>query len=120
MREQFLGNLLVVRHEAIVEDCDTLLLIKHGVGLLVPHCVFARGVARVQDSDSAFQLWFFGLLLVLAAPLFNLQGIQILIHLEETVVLLVDQHLILQHVFIVCHPHHGHGQLLRAQTGELT
>ena len=42
-----------------------------------------------------------------------------LFHLEEAVVLLVDNHVVLEHVFIVGDPHHRHRQLLTRQRREL-
>ena len=115
MWEELLRDLLIVCDEAIMEDSNALLLIKYWVGLLVTHRVFARSVPRVQDGDPTLSLCLFALFLAFL----NFLLVEPLVHLEEAIVLLVDNHLVLKHVLIICNSDHGHSQLLRAQTGEL-
>ena len=107
MWEELLSDFLVVGDEAIVEDSDTLLLVKYRVSLLVTHRVLARGVTRVKDCDSAPMR---GVLrhLNLFLALLNFKFVNELIHLEEAIVLLVNDHVILQHVLVVCDSYHGH------------
>ena len=116
MRKQFLGKLFVIGDESIVENCYAFLRVKDWVRLVVTHGVFARGVARVQHRDLAPDLALFDFFLL---ALFNLELVQVLVQLEEAVFFLVDDHVILQHVLVICDADHGHGELLRGQRGEL-
>ena len=51
--------------------------------------------------------------------LFLLKSIDVLIHLIEAVFLLVDDHVVLEHILIVCLADHRHSQLLTRQGREL-
>ena len=105
-----------------MEDCNSLIRIKDWVSLRVPDSIFARGVAGVHDCNSAADISLcFSLLLLLLGfffTLFYLQFIDKLVKLVETIVLLIDDHLILQHIFVVSDPYHCHHQLLSGQRSE--
>ena len=111
MREELLGNLLIVRDETIMENCDSFLLIKHRMCLFVAHGILTRGVAGVKDCNSALM---HGVLrrLTLFLVFLNFDFINELIHFIEAVILLIDNHVILQHVLIICYSYHGHSKLL--------
>lgn len=97
-----------------MEDSDARFLIEDRVGLLLSHRVLARSVARVQHRDAALCA-----LLRLFLALFNFKVVDELVKFVEAVVLLVNNHLILEHVLVVSDPVHGHGQLFARQRREL-
>ena len=105
-----------------MEYCNPLVCIEDRVSLLVPDRVLSRGVARMQDSDTAAHAcWRFSLRLFLLdffLTLLDLQLIDKLIKLVKAIVLLVNDHLILQHILVVSDPYHSHHQLLSGQRGE--
>ena len=91
-----------------MEDSYSLLLIKYWVGLSVTHGILTRSVPGMKNGDAAsrgrFCLTFF-------LHLFLLQSIDMLIHLKEAVFLLVDNHVVLEHILIVRLTDHRHRQL---------
>lgn len=67
-------------------------------------------------------LWLFFLffrLLCILGGLLNFKLANVLIHLIKAIVLLINDHLVLKHVFIVGDPNHGHSELLTGQRCEL-
>jgi len=94
-----------------------MLLVENGVRLLFSNGVLAGRVARVDHGD-ATEGTALGLLLLLLRFLYS-ERLEVLVHLEEAVVLLVDNHVVLQHVLVVGHAHHSHGQLFTRERSEL-
>ena len=70
----------------------------------------------MKNSDTASRR---RLCLTFFLHLFLLKSIDVLIHLIEAVFLLVDDHVVLEHILIVCLADHRHSQLLTRQGGEL-
>ena len=99
-----------------MEDSYSFLLIEYWVGLCVTHGVLTRGVPGMKDGDAASRRRF---CLTFFLHLLRLKSIDVLIHLVEAVILLVDDHVVLEHILIVCLADHRHRQLLTRQGGEL-
>ena len=62
----------------------------------------------MKHSDAALGLAFFRLFCASLCLLLDLELVEILIHLVEAVIDLVDNHMILEHVLVISHAHHGH------------